>query len=357
MMMVGETLTIGFVFKLAVMLTVAVVPGGAQVESVPSSLPAGSARITPDDQSKIDDCLKSSDFDGARNVLIAIVARGMSSSEASQLVATFEKIDAAALSKATVEQWAEVIRADVDPLLVTSKEVVEKLRLSGMPWLIRERRTGIVMAFVPSGCFMRGAPDDEKASRYDQRPQAFVIVSRGFYISQCEVSQGQWLRVMDKNPSHCRGSELPVEQVTAEDVDAFLARTSLRLPRECEWEYACGDRDVQKGGRGAAIDRMTWWAGNAGGTPHEVGSKAANQFGLHDMFGNVEEWCADSWYEYPKDGKAVVDPVYVGANSPRVVRGGSILDGSTGKFRPWVRGRVQPFSCGLAIGFRVARFP
>jgi formylglycine-generating enzyme required for sulfatase activity len=104
-----------------------------------------------------------------------------------------------------------------------------------------------------------------------------------------------------------------VEQISWEDAQAFIRKLNAlepdrryRLPSEAEWEYACraGGTEETYG----PVDAIAWVAENAGGTTHPVGLKRPNAFGLHDMLGNVPEWCQDTWHpdykEAPTDGSA-----------------------------------------------------
>jgi len=136
-----------------------------------------------------------------------------------------------------------------------------------------------------------------------------------FLIAKYEATQAEYAAVMaghptlSPNPSRSTGDGLPVEQVSWWDLksaDGFLARTGLSLPTEAQWEYACRGGTTTAFSWGdecnartcdscdPAVDYM-WWCGNAGGTPHLVGEKLPNPFGLHDMHGNVWEWCEDEW--------------------------------------------------------------
>jgi len=133
-----------------------------------------------------------------------------------------------------------------------------------------------------------------------------VTLTRAFWMAKYPVTQGEWTAVMGSNPSHFQGigERAPVENVSWEDAQTFLKTVGhgLRLPTEAEWEYACragttGDYNVD----GVSLDELGWYDQNSGQTTHSVGQKRANAWGLHDMHGNVWEWCQDPYGNY-RDG-------------------------------------------------------
>ncbi|MGE0711793.1 MAG: SUMF1/EgtB/PvdO family nonheme iron enzyme [Planctomycetota bacterium] len=211
----------------------------------------------------------------------------------------------------------------------------------------RHDATGLVFHLVPGGSFVR-----EGGTRVTIQP---------FLICASEWTQAAWERVMGTNPSRFKGSNRPVEQVSWNDVAAdnaqgFCRKAGLRLPSEAEWEYACrggtqtaysfGDSESELG-RYAVFDQ-NWDSGQTA----EVGSKLPNAFGLHDMHGNVWEWCQDGYHESyqgaPTDGSPAA-----GA-SKRVVRGGGWYD-SAWICRSASRNWYVPGDRGRYLGFRPAR--
>jgi formylglycine-generating enzyme required for sulfatase activity len=199
--------------------------------------------------------------------------------------------------------------------------------------------------------------------RYDNEKPPHRVKVSPFAIGKTEVTQAQWKAVMGGNPSNNQGDDLPVENVSWDNVQEFLkkAGNGFRLPTEAEWEYAAragtttaysfGDSESQLG-------EYAWFSGNAGGKTHSVGGKKSNGFGLFDMHGNVWEWCSD-WYggnyyaECQRQG-TVTDPRGPSAGSARVLRGGSWY-GAAVVCRSAFRGLGTPGGRRGDLGFRVVR--
>jgi formylglycine-generating enzyme required for sulfatase activity len=186
------------------------------------------------------------------------------------------------------------------------------------------------MVEIPAGEFLMGSPASE-AGRFDiEGPQRRVSVP-SFYMGRFEVTQAQWQAVMGNNPSNFKGENRPVEKVSWNDAQEFCKKLSqrtgqtYRLSSEAEWEYACraGTTTAYYFGDDAGkLREYAWFGDNSGSQTHSVGSFIANGFGLHDMHGNVWEWCQDPYYEHyrgaPTDGS-----VREGNSPERLLRGGS----------------------------------
>lgn len=219
------------------------------------------------------------------------------------------------------------------------------------------------LVLIPSGSFLMGAAPGEEGAAADEQPRHWVALPP-FYLGKCEVTQAQYEKVMGNNPSHFRGRDLPVEQVSWEDARQFTAKAApgLRLPTEAEWEFACRagtTTPFASGADEAALDRLGWYGGGAGSGYHSVssttavGRKDANAFGLQDMHGNVYEWCAD-WYDpHYYAHSPVLNPTGPSTGLDRVLRGGSWETAAT-LCRSANRNGFSPRSHGYVLGFRVA---
>jgi formylglycine-generating enzyme required for sulfatase activity len=165
---------------------------------------------------------------------------------------------------------------------------------------------------------------------------------------------------MRTDPSAFAGVDRrPVEQVSWDDIQAFEARAGLLLPSEAQWEYACRATITTPIAGTGKLDDMGWYDENSGGLPHgayPVGGKAPNNFGLHDMQGNVFEWVEDVYDEnfYGNPEAREPDPVSVAGSVLRVIRGGCWgLDAwiCRSSYRRW----FGPGYRGLVLGLRLAR--
>jgi TonB family protein len=218
-------------------------------------------------------------------------------------------------------------------------------------------KSDIPFVRVPGGEFLMGSSD----GRPDEKPVHRVRITKAFEMGKYEVTQAQWGSVMGNDPSSFRGPDRPVESVSWDDIQEFLQKLNAmkdgyryRLPTEAEWEYAA--RAGSSENRPEDLDAVAWHSANAGNRATEpVGEKQPNAWGLYDTLGNVWEWCQD-WYDgrYYSDSP-VADPPGPASGLARVVRGGSIIDGSE-VLRLAFRNRVD--SSGFrsnGLGFRLVR--
>jgi formylglycine-generating enzyme required for sulfatase activity len=214
------------------------------------------------------------------------------------------------------------------------------------------------MVFVQGGSFMMGNNDGSD----DEKPKHQVTLS-DFYIGKFQVTQAQWKTIMGNNPSYFIGNDLPVEQVSWNDVQEFIKKLNektghkYRLPTESEWEYAArggqNARGYQYAG-GDNIDEVAWYGFNSDNKTHPVGQKKANELGLYYLSGNVREWCAD-WYgsDYYKNSPKN-NPTGPVNGSVRVLRGGSWNNYAV-LCRVSYRSVSTPDSRNNGVGFRLLR--
>jgi formylglycine-generating enzyme required for sulfatase activity len=257
------------------------------------------------------------------------------------------------LPRTVVCDWAVVLVSAPNPSIITDTSIGERISATGLPWRVKDRTTGIEMVLIPPGKYMRGASAGDSEAFDNERPFHEVVITKAFYIGVYEVTQGEWQELMGSNPSRFKGDPLPVDSVSWEHTREFLSKSNgLRLPTEGEWEYAC--RGGTTGPRHGALDAVGWYEGNSGRKSHPVGGKQANDFGLHDMLGNVYEWCSDWYGSYSSTGQT--DPSGPSSGSNRVCRGGSWYVGDWG-CRASYRCYLAPADRHFGLGFRVARNP
>ena len=256
------------------------------------------------------------------------------------------------------------------------------------PWHVVTQR----LRWIPPGRFLFGSPKDEPG-RVDSREFEPIekTITNGFWMFDTPCTQELWETIMGKNPSHFQSPSRPVEQVSWNDCQEFLTRSSDRfkethkglrlcLPKEVEWEYACragtqtatyaGPVEYLGDANAPALDPIAWYGGNCGvefeltngydpswlkqrqynfkaGGTHPVGKKEANAWGLYDTLGNVWEWCEDVRIASGEEGKTPADD----ASAARVVRGGSWY-GSARYVRAAYRLSYHPGRQRRHLGFR-----
>jgi formylglycine-generating enzyme required for sulfatase activity len=236
----------------------------------------------------------------------------------------------------------------------------------------------MTLMLIPAGSFEMGSDKGDD----DERPVHVVTITKPFYLGKYEVTQAQWQAVMGSNPSRFKhlsarptgatetkrltvsitGDKLPVDSVSWVDCQEFLKKLQTKahlvvrgspdpapvppalkfsLPTEAQWEYACragSKTECSFGDDTSRLDYYGWYSANSDNTTHDVGAKKPNAWGLYDMYGNVEEWCAD-WYAWryptgtqsdssgPRRGEEVallaVEVDQLRAGEGRVLRGGS----------------------------------
>jgi formylglycine-generating enzyme required for sulfatase activity/mono/diheme cytochrome c family protein len=221
----------------------------------------------------------------------------------------------------------------------------------------------IELIWIPPGKFSMGSPEDEAGRGADERLHE-VTITKGFWLGKTEVTQRQFELVVGTNSSSDKSQnpDFPANLLGAADEALDFCRGlksrvrklpegyQFSLPTEAQWEYACR-AGTSSPIPGPSLDATAWHQANSGGQLHPGGQKQANPWGLQDMIGNVWEWCADGYAEYPSG--AVTDPEAPRQNgSDGVYRGGN-FEQSAGACR--CAQRVQS-NIGVVLaspGFRV----
>jgi len=239
-------------------------------------------------------------------------------------------------------------------------EFARKGPVAGEVW--KDNYLGMEFVWVDGGCFEMGCGLWAGDCFDDERPVHEVCVN-GFWMGKYEVTQGQWERVMGSNPSHFKdGANYPIEQVSWNDAQEFIhilkqkAGKKFRLPTEAEWEYAArsGGKHEKWAGTSSEYElgSKAWYSFNSGSKTHPVGQKRPNGLGLHDMSGNVWEWCQD-WYDkdYYRNSPRN-NPEGPGGGNFKVFRGGSHIN-EPSIIRASVRNWFAPSGPHSTIGFRL----
>jgi len=223
--------------------------------------------------------------------------------------------------------------------------------------------------WIKPGTFMMGSPDSDTAAFHTEKPPHRVTLTHDFWMGRCEVTQGEFEKLMGYNPSNFRDMPLrPVEQISWVQAVSYCDRLThseraagrlpkgyvYRLPTEAEWEYACRagtETRYSFGDKDADLPKYAWYAANSGDTTHPVAQKLPNPWGLYDMHGNVWELCHD-WFG-PYDARSVTDPEGPTLGEARVHRGCSMHPYDM-KCRSAERTSLQPIlRGGVNTGFRV----
>ncbi|MGD1942275.1 MAG: formylglycine-generating enzyme family protein [Leptolyngbyaceae cyanobacterium] len=251
-------------------------------------------------------------------------------------------------------------------------------------------QTPLKLVDIPPGRFQMGSPEDELGRLEREGPQHRVTLAQTFFMSQYPITQAQWRAVaalpqaereLNPDPSNFKGDNRPVERVTWFDAVEFCQRLAkatgraYRLPTEAEWEYACRARTTTPFHFGETITtdlanyrgqdwevRGKTYSGAYGNGPYgefreettAVTLFPPNAFGLHDMHGNVLEWCQDHWHESYEGAPADASAWLSSGDSEnhRVLRGGS-WDGNPENCRSAFRLRYAPDYSNYFVGFRV----
>lgn len=215
------------------------------------------------------------------------------------------------------------------------------------------------MKWIPAGTFLMGSPSSE-VGRGDEETQHEVTLTKGYWMMEHEVTQGEYEAVMGTNPSHFAtcGSTCPVGRLSWNVAVVFARAASVRdgvayrLPTEAEWERAArGGRSGELYAGGGEVNAAGWTRDNSESTPHPVCQKRRNAYGLCDMTGNESEWTSD-WYG-PYTGSST-DPQGATSGSGRVFRGGAWYN-QLSWARVAMRDGSAPSGANFKGGFRLIR--
>jgi len=229
----------------------------------------------------------------------------------------------------------------------------------------------MTFALIPAGEFKMGLPDaGNNRDTPPESPVHRVIISAPFYLGATEVTQDQYRKVMDENPSWHQpprvanewSPDFPVENVTWDQATEFCRRLAelpeeksagrtYRLPTEAEWEYACRSGMTVPYSYSARIPSNGEAAGNRELPLTKVGSYPANSFGLYDMRGNVWEWCSD-WFDRDYYSRSPIqDPAGPAEGYIKLVRGRDFIYAGEHCFINYPP--IAPWKSSKVIGFRV----
>jgi formylglycine-generating enzyme required for sulfatase activity len=257
--------------------------------------------------------------------------------------------------------WATLIEAVPDPAVVTNATLRNAVLATGYAWRVKDTATQIEMLLVPPGTFDMGCiqPPNGQQCAARELPVHVVTLTDPFYLGRYEVTAGEYA-------GQTNGSRVAASLMSWNAAFDFMQARGMRFPTESEWEYACraGTQTAYHSGPGfpagtsdpALASGIAWFGTFT--SPREVGLKAANALGFHDMIGNVWENVSDFYGNYPAD--AQVDPIGPISGEFKVHRGGSFgdsLNDSRGYVRSTGRSWYGPEAIGNNVGFRVARNP
>jgi formylglycine-generating enzyme required for sulfatase activity len=308
--------------------------------------------------------------------------RGMPAAMRELLESCFEdQEDRPADAAVLAERLAALLKRSVDAVK-QGKEIVNSI--------------GMKLKLVPAGEFLMGSPDSDPDAYASEKPQHHVRITKPFYLGIHQVTRGQFRRFVEasgykteaerdgqgafgwdaaanewvtdrkftwRSPGFDQTDDHPVVNVSWNDAKAFCDWLSqqegqtYRLPTEAEWEYACRAGTTTRysfGDDESVLDRFAWYGANSNRQTHPVGEKKPNAFDLHDMHGNVWEWCWDGYdADYYKQLQAD-DPQGPPQAARRVIRGGSWEHDPRSC---WSANRYgdTPVNRGIYLGFRVAR--
>ena len=206
----------------------------------------------------------------------------------------------------------------------------------------------------------------------DEQPSRKIIISQDYWMAKYELTQGQWQKIMGSSIEDQRdktnkawslrgvGVTHPIYYISWKECQTLIAKLNqlyseqlpagyqFSLPSEAQWEYACRAGGTNK--PSGDLANLAWFDANSDEQCHEVGQKAANTWGLHDMYGNVWEWCEDSYDHYSLEEK--IDPKGPTHGDVHVNRGASWHEGAGGCYsskRDWYSADGRLYNLGMRL--------
>lgn len=277
------------------------------------------------------------------------------------LLALFRDHSAWRRSDSSLQRRAtEVLASELGPdFELLSLEEYSCRGLSTTVPSFRHRPSGVQLMAVPGGSYKIGSNLlQDRDAFLDEQPQRPITISP-FLIGRYPLKQSEWDQIGGRDRRRWFGPDLPIDSVSWNDIQKWLSRagSSLRLPSESEWEYACRAGSEDRFYWGPRFDSsFCWYEGNSEGRswPVQLHDSKSNAFGLVDTLGHVFEWCADDWSDsysdLPADGSPRQRPA---RENLKVLRGGSWEDASH-----WMRCAIRleddPSHSFAFAGLRVA---
>jgi WD40 repeat protein len=283
-------------------------------------------------------------------------------------------------SDGTIRLWSDRVYSFETVTVNRRGEIINK-ESKYARYFIEDLGDGITlkMVAIPGGTFLMGSPEGEG---YDNEKPQHEVTIQPFFMGKYPITQAQWRAVaalprvncdLEPDPSFFKGDDRPVECVSWFDAVEFCARISkytgrkYRLPSEAEWEYACraGTTTPFHFGETLTTELANYDGSTYGEEPEGEARREttpvvifpSNAFGVHDMHGNVYEWCVDHWQDNyegsPQDGSSWIEESIENNNeNPKLLRGGSWINNPE-NCRSASRYWYFPVLSGDSLGFRV----
>jgi len=199
------------------------------------------------------------------------------------------------------------------------------------------------LVWCPPGDFLMGSLPGEIGSKFQEYPKHPVRITKGFWIGQTPITQEQW-NCVTKNPTLKKDGLVPADGMMWDEARDFCSQLTdmlsdkinipshyhFDLPTEAEWEYACRAGTSTTyfwGNLSSDLGEYAWYKDNGLERKHDVAQKKPNPWGLYDMYGNVSEWCLDSYSAYQSSQSPLEDPLFT-QSTLKIARGGSYFQGS-----------------------------